>query len=159
PIQLTGRTPPTSADNPVPWLLVTLGLASGLPFFVLATQAPLLQRWFAATTPRAPGDPYFLYAARHGGSLASLFFYPVLIEPWLPLAEQTRLWALGYGALVFLVAGCVLLVWRHSGDSTDPSVTGTAEPLTWGRRLRWLLLAFVPSSLMLGVTNYVTTDI
>jgi hypothetical protein len=31
--------------------------------------------------------------------------------------------------------------------------------LTWGRRLRWLSLAFVPSSLMLGVTAYVTTDI
>src|SRR6266404_4039525 len=47
PIQLSGRIPPTGAENPVPWLLVTLGLASGLPFFVLATQAPLLQRWLA----------------------------------------------------------------------------------------------------------------
>jgi hypothetical protein len=30
---------------------------------------------------------------------------------------------------------------------------------TLNRRLRWLLLAFAPSSLMLGVTNYITTDI
>jgi hypothetical protein len=33
------------------------------------------------------------------------------------------------------------------------------EKLTVRRRLRWLLLAFAPSSLMLGVTNYITTDI
>jgi SAM-dependent methyltransferase len=34
-----------------------------------------------------------------------------------------------------------------------------SAPMTWGRRLRWVLLAAVPSSLMLGVTTYVTTDI
>jgi hypothetical protein len=159
PIQLNGRTPPASAENPVPWLLLTLGLASGLPFFVLATQAPLLQRWFAATTHRAAGDPYFLYAASNVGSLLALLSYPVLMEPWLRLAEQARLWALGYGGLVFLVAGCVFLVWRDPAESNAPSSLETAESLSWGRRLRWLALAFVPSSLMLGVTTYVTTDI
>ncbi|MDQ3871008.1 MAG: fused MFS/spermidine synthase, partial [Chloroflexota bacterium] len=33
------------------------------------------------------------------------------------------------------------------------------EQLAIGRRLRWVLLAFVPSSLMLGVTNFLSTDI
>src|SRR5262249_31444313 len=112
-----------------------------------------------ATTHRAAGDPYFLYAASNVGSLLALLSYPVLIEPWLRIAEQARLWALGYGALVFLVAGCILLVWWHSGESSVLTTTEAAEPLTWSRRLRWLLLAFVPSSLMLGVTTYVTTDI
>src|SRR5205085_6247069 len=32
-------------------------------------------------------------------------------------------------------------------------------PVAWGRWLHWLALAFVPSSLMLGVTTYLTTDI
>ena len=31
--------------------------------------------------------------------------------------------------------------------------------VTWQRRLRWILLAAVPSSLMLGATTYMTTDI
>jgi hypothetical protein len=197
PIQLSGRTPPAGAENPVLWLLLTLTLASGLPFFVLATQAPLLQRWFAATTHRAAGDPYFLYAASNVGSLLALLSYPVLIEPWLPLAEQARLWALGYGGMVFLVAGCALLVWRRSAPLTlgsspeaggegsalqaapgqaHPGPRGTADQgargsaiqsapelsnkdVSWARRLRWLALAFVPSSLMLGITTYLTTDI
>jgi len=33
------------------------------------------------------------------------------------------------------------------------------SPLPFFRRLRWVALAFVPSSLMLGVTTYMTTDI
>jgi len=33
------------------------------------------------------------------------------------------------------------------------------EALSWRRRLRWVALAFVPSSLMLGVTTYFSTDI
>jgi SAM-dependent methyltransferase len=32
-------------------------------------------------------------------------------------------------------------------------------PVTAGRRLRWVVLALVPSSLMLGVTNYLSTDL
>jgi hypothetical protein len=38
-------------------------------------------------------------------------------------------------------------------------VPNGSEKLSLTRRLRWLLLAFVPSSLMLGVTSYITTDI
>lgn len=33
------------------------------------------------------------------------------------------------------------------------------RPVTWLRRVRWVALAAVPSSLMLGVTTYMTTDI
>ena len=32
-------------------------------------------------------------------------------------------------------------------------------PVTWWRRTRWILLAAVPSSLMLGVTSYISTDL
>jgi hypothetical protein len=34
-----------------------------------------------------------------------------------------------------------------------------ADVVDWKRRLRWILLAFVPSSLMLGVTSYVSVDL
>ncbi len=38
----------------------------------------------------------------------------------------------------------------------DQTLTGA---VTWMRILRWVALAFVPSSLMLGATTYITTDI
>jgi hypothetical protein len=33
------------------------------------------------------------------------------------------------------------------------------QPVTWLRRMHWVALAAIPSSLMLGVTTYITTDI
>src|ERR671917_500438 len=44
--------PPIESD-PVPWLLALLAVAVGLPFFVVSTTAPLLQRWL----PRAGHPP------------------------------------------------------------------------------------------------------
>src|SRR5262245_40577076 len=86
----TGLAPPPSA-NPVRWLLATLVATVGLPFLVLATTAPLLQRWFAGTGHRSAGDPYFLYAASNLGSMVALLGYPLVIEPNLRLTWQGRL--------------------------------------------------------------------
>ena len=44
--------------------------------------------------------------------------------------------------------------------TTTSSHSETSDrPVDWPRRLRWLALSLVPSSLMLGVTTYITTDI
>jgi hypothetical protein len=84
-------------DNPVLWLLATLVVSLGIPFFVLSATAPLLQRWFSFTDHPDAGDPYFLYAASNVGSLAALVAYPALIEPYLRLSTQRLLWTGGYG--------------------------------------------------------------
>src|SRR5579883_1340001 len=62
-----GWTVPGDAA-PQPRLLLLLVTAVGLPFFVVAAGAPLLQRWFATTPHHAAGDPYFLYSASNLGS-------------------------------------------------------------------------------------------
>jgi len=156
-----GWMPPT-ASNPMPWLLVLLAVSVGLPFFVVSTSGPLLQQWFTRTGHRAAVDPYFLYAASNLGSLLALLSYPAVIEPTLRLADQSRGWAVGYGLLVALIIGCGVFLWRASagaGSLPTPSAPKVEENLTLKRRLRWLLLAFVPSSLMLSVTTYLSTDI
>jgi hypothetical protein len=160
-----GRVPPVER-NPIPWLLMILTFVVGLPFFVLSTVGPTLQKWFAGIGHPLSDDPYFLYAASNFGSMLGLLSYPILIEPRFRLAEQTRLWAYGYGALVVLMIACAAMLWRaplrarNSGESAGPEsedVASSAPPL--GERLRWLALAFVPSSLMLGVTTVLTTEI
>ena len=161
---------PPADSHPVPSLLGLLTLAVGLPFFVVSTTAPLLQRWLAATDHPAATDPYFLYRASNLGSVLGLLGYPVLMEPSLRLAEQGRAWSLGYGLLIVLVLACAVVVWR-SPRGADAVVS--AQPAAEEReavpesaprqrlitRLRWVGLAFVPSSLMLGVTTALTTDI
>jgi len=160
-----GWAPPTE-QNPVFWLLALLTVVVGFPFFVVSATSPLLQRWFAASGHRDAADPYFLYAAGNCGSLLALVAYPVLIEPRLGLSNQCRWWAIGYGTLVLLTISCGLLVLQNvrrqevAGEPAGTTATpASAERLTARRRLRWVILAFVPCSLMLSVTMYVTSEI
>src|SRR5207249_9018297 len=160
--------PPPSEVNPIPWLLAVLVLAAGLPFFVVSTSAPLLQKWFAATTHWSAQDPYYLYAASNLGSMLALLGYPTLVEPNLSLSTQAVLWIAGYGLLLALIACCAASLWRAKGRvgvaphlpaSSHPVTRSPGHPVTLARRLRWPALAFVPSSLMLGLTTYITTDL
>ncbi len=154
-----GRTPPAQ-ENPVLWILVTLLGTVGLPFFALSASAPILQKWFAQTRHKSARDPYFLYAASNAGSLLGLLAYPLLLEPLLPLSVQSRFWSFGYAVLLAMTALCAALVWR-----LHPGAAGITPPRSHQRRrgaesrARWVALAFVPSSLMLGVTTALTTDV
>ena len=158
-----GRVPPVER-NPVPWLLMILTFVVGLPFFVLSTVAPTLQKWFAGVGLPLSKDPYFLYAVSNFGSILGLLSYPILVEPRFRLAEQSRLWAYGYMVLVLLIVVCAVTLWRapRSQNSGEPATIPEGEPTSvpaFSERLRWLALAFVPSSLMLGVTTVLTTEI
>lgn len=164
PIALPADLRPPATHNPIAWLFVALAVVAGLPFFVVASTAPLLQRWFTATSHASARDPYFLYAASNGGSLLGLFAYPLIVEPWLPLSDQGYWWGAGYAVFAGLVGVCALAVWRSpqpgtSSAAAQRTLVDDPDPITAGQRLRWLVLAAVPSSLLLGVTTYVTMDI
>lgn len=159
----SGWMPPADA-NPASWLIAVMGVSVALPFLMISSASPLLQRWFAATTHARARDPYFLFRASNLGSMVGLLLYPVLLEPMLGLGEQSRLWSAGYLLLTLLVVACAVVVWRSPRRAEEPirspggPATGAVAP-TAARRGRWLVLAFVPSSLMLGTTNFLTTDI
>ena len=160
PVALPENTVPPTDSNPTFWLLWTLFLAIGLPFFVVSTTAPLIQKWFANVGHHTSHDPYYLYAASNTGSLIALLSYPFLLEPAIGLAHQKTDWSLGYLVLCLLIAGCALVLWKtrqHAVIVED----GTAgeNHLGLSRKLHWLALAFVPSSLLLGLTNFISTDI
>lgn len=184
---------------PVAGLLALLAVSVGVPFLVLATTSPLLQRWFVEA--RAGADPYPLYAASNLGSLVALIAYPAVLEPRIGLATQMRAWSAGYVLLaVLLVASAGVLWWKRAlagaaraevspadvasgasatvrrsagaapaGDASHRAADGgvamasdasaDVAPISRSRHLRWLALAAVPSSHMLGVTSYLTTDI
>jgi hypothetical protein len=156
------------SGNPVRLVLAVLAVSIGLPFLVLSAGAPLLQKWFAQSGHVSAQDPYFLYAASNAGSLAGLLTYPFLLEPHLSLRQQNQFWLIGYLVLLTLAALCVLFYLRpFSGreENLTPSYPEEKRPEfgagtpTVTRRLRWILWSFVPSSLLLGVTSYITTDI
>jgi hypothetical protein len=176
---------PSSEANPIFLLLGLLLVSVGLPFFAISTTNPLVQKWLADTDHPAASDPYFLYRASNLGSVIGLLGYPLLVERELTLDTQGIVWSVGYGLLLILVLASAVMLWRSPRPSVaegeeeaeplagDPVSGGgspqtadtplVAEPreerLTLLRRLRWVGLTFVPSSLMLGVTAFITTDI
>jgi len=153
PIGLIAGSPGGSA-NPflwVPWLFVA---SIGPLFFMISAQAPLLQRWFAQS---GGGDPYALYAASNLGSFAGLIAYPLIVEPLLPLAGQSMVWSIGYGAVVLLVLLCALALPKEAPDTNVER--GLREAIPVRTLLHWIVLAAVPSGLMLSTSTHLTTDI
>jgi hypothetical protein len=151
-----------STSSPVGWLFVLLTLRAGAPFFALAATAPLVQRWLSYTRHPDARDPYFLYSASNVGSLLALLTYPALVEPALDLGAQSVAWAFGYGMLLVVMAGVAAVALREQAPqaiASDPSVPHAATPLGVARRARWIALSAVPSSLLLSVTTYLTTDV
>ena len=158
----SGWTPPVDTA-PVPWLIGLFAVSVGLPFFAVATNAPLLQRWFSHTGHSAATDPYFLYGASNLGSILALLSYPLLVEPLLSSHDQSTAWGWAYAVLIGLLLACAVTLWHRFSPTIllhAPISLARAEPSpTWSRRLHWLVLAFVPSSLLLGVTMHITTDV
>jgi spermidine synthase len=165
-LPIAATVDPPGDGNPVFWLLLLLCISVGLPFFVISTSAPLLQRWFASTGHPSARDPYFLYAASNLGSMLALFAYPTTVEHvmQLGLRVQSLCWSAGYVVLVGMTAACAYALWKAPRPKEDkryrppPSDLIATPPTAW-RVARWVALAFVPSSMMLGVTMYLSTDI
>jgi SAM-dependent methyltransferase len=157
PIGLAALHPPADGSPIfwVPWLLVA---SIGPLFFVVAAQAPLMQRWYALSGNE--GEPYALYAASNIGSFAGLIAYPLLVEPFTKLNSQKWIWSGVYLALMALVAICARQLWQTPSQANAVEAPiGEATTIGWKRRLYWIALAAVPSGLMLSTTSHLTTDL
>lgn len=157
--------------HPVVGLALELTAVIGLPFFILSSNAPLMQRWYSRANSLSTRDPYFLYAASNLGSLVGLLGYP-LLEKYFALPQQSWLWCAGYVSFLILVSICAARFWNdsnresHAGPSKPRAIDSrleanlsTGESINADRRFRWLALAAGPSSLLVSVTTYLTTDV
>jgi hypothetical protein len=148
-------------DSGEPSLLI-LGLLAatiGLPYFLLSTTSPLVQAWFWQSFRHAV--PYRLFALSNFASLLALLSYPVLIEPFLPLAAQSWMWSAAYVGFVVL---CGVTAYRSTSGPAAAPARPDAEaapepPPAISRRLLWIALSAVGSCLLLAVTNHLTQNI
>lgn len=141
------------------WQTLALYAAGvGLPFMVLSANAPLLQAWYARTNGPSASDPYFLYGASNFGSLVALLAFPLAAEPLFGLTDIGAGWALVFLALGPMFLACGLLA-RSRAPAGSAAQDSGSELVSWRRLGLWAFLAFVPSSLMLGVTTRLTTDL
>ncbi|HSZ82503.1 MAG TPA: fused MFS/spermidine synthase [Polyangia bacterium] len=149
---------PAGTAHPTLWLFGTLALLVGAPFVLIAASTPLLHAWLAETEDE--GDPYFLFAASNAGSLLALVSYPAIVEPALGLGRQRQLWSVALFPFAALLLACAAVVSRGRRRAR-PAVATRAPSVRppWAARLRWAALSAVPSSLLLSVTSYATTDL
>ena len=156
-IRILGNAPGDTA--PSLWLLATLAAALGPSLLAVSTLTPLVQAWLAgAGAGRASTDPYFLYAASNAGSVGALLAYPFLLEPLLGLERQQALWSTAALALGPLLVVLWLGAARERSPPRATATAATAPPRALPT-LRILTLAAAPSALLLGLTQFLTTDV
>ncbi|MBV8684944.1 MAG: fused MFS/spermidine synthase, partial [Caulobacteraceae bacterium] len=159
PVRISGLLGPPDVRAPAPWLLGVLALSIGAPFAALSATAPLLQAWFARSQdPMRAGRTWSLYAASNLGSLTALLAYPVVIEPGLPLRGQSLAWTASYIAFAVLLASVAPGLNDRQPGAQDAAADDGVAP-SWLDRTRWIALAAIPSSLLVGVTSFVSADI
>jgi hypothetical protein len=136
-------------------ILTNLLIQLGLPLLVVGASAPLLQYAFSQTTGKRAADPYFLYVASNIGSLLALISYPLLVERYRGIQQQFYDWNVIYLVYVLFLV-CLLFMVRYQSGA---QLTDNKEKIVLTRRVLWVFLSFVPCSLMLGVTFYISTDV
>jgi hypothetical protein len=160
PIHVSNALGLPSSDQPALWLVGVLTLSVGAPFAAASATAPLLQAWYARTGRADAHDPYYLYAASNLGSFIGLLGYPVLIEPFFGAQAQSIGWAGGYAlvtALILVSSGAA--IGAHGESEARGQHRFLSSDIDWRRRLYWIAAAAIPSSLILGVTLHISTDV
>jgi len=166
PISIAESSAPPTVGNPSAWLLSILFFSIGLPFFILSTTSPLLQKWFSGLGHQTSHDPYYLSMASNSGSLIALLSYPFLLEPEFGLTQLQQLWSTGFLFLAVLIAVCMIMQLKPQAlpPKIQPNKLKESNIFLVDKpglrlQLHWILLSFIPSSLLLGTTNYISIDI
>lgn len=163
PLSPRSFLPASPSAQPLLELLRLLLFSVGLPYTLLATTGPLSQTFYARALPGQ--SPYRLYALSNIGSLLSLLTYPVLVEPWLRLATQERLWSLGFLAYGVLYALSLISDYRTAVQLAAPEhaeAAELAEPVAAPRLSQaalWVLLPMLSSLSLLAFTNHICQNV
>ncbi len=146
----------TAGSDPTWRVLGLLTVSVGVPYLALSATSPLLQSWYSRARPEQP--PYWLFAISNAASLAALFAYPILIEPFLSTRRQSWAWSV---LLCLFAVCCLWLVWAHrQSDLGAIEITGNAalRPAPQAIVL-WVLLSACGSVLLLAVTNHLCQNV
>ena len=146
---------PTGNEDPAWRILGLLAATVGPPYLMLSATAPLLQFWYART--REDRLPYGLYAVANLAAVIGLVAYPFLVEPFLATELQVKLWSVAYVGFSLLAIAVSLGSVKNSSATAD-NLAGVPE-VTIRTQLLWLVLAALPSLLLVAVTNYLTQTI
>lgn len=152
----------SQANSPLAGIMVLLGSSVGLPYFLLATTGPLLQRWLSVI--ELEKLPYKLYSLSNAGSLLALLSFPFIFEPLLTVKQQASYWS-----ILFVLLSAFLLMLCFKIAKENLTMATTAQKSTNERSINlksftfspilWLLLAAVGVVLLISTTNAMTQNL
>lgn len=160
-----------SSTSPTLAVLSLLITSVGLPYFLLSTTAPLIQRWWSMVVGRSP---YHLYSLSNAGSLLALLSYSFVFERILGTTAQAYAWSATYVGLAAMLLACQWMVWRTNpqtaeeaaspsdltvGESRESFAAEEGSAPTGEQKLAWLVLAGLGSALLMALTTLVCQDI
>jgi spermidine synthase len=150
----------SGGGDPVFRVALLLLVSVGLPFFTLATSAPLLQRWYSQL---GSGErTYRLYSVSNLGSLLGLLSFPFAIEPLLRMRTQGRLWSAAFCLFLGACACCALKLRGARVEHTPAENTAEgdagAAPGWWMYAL-WFTLPAAASAALLATTNLLCQEV
>ncbi len=137
-------------------ILLLLTCVLGLPYFLVASTTPLLQRWFLEATGLRP---YRLFAWSNAASLLALVAYPFFIEPHLPTRTQATAWSFAFAAFAVL---CAAGAWvgRSTAAPALPDRRDARDAAVHRRSLvEWTALAAAGSMLLVATTSQLTQNV
>jgi hypothetical protein len=159
PLDIFVNADTQASAQPFFWIFSRLTNTIGFLFFIVAANAPLLQRWYSQTDQKDRNDPYFLYSASNIGSLLALLAYPFIFEPFMGVGLQKHVWSLIYIILTIINVLCAFSFWKEPKKERLEKDFKQQLSAPWSSIFRWIIWAFIPCSAMLGVTTHIATDI
>lgn len=187
PIAVDPAFRPDSVSVPGLRILLILLVSIGLPFFLLASTAPLIQAWYAEQAAeraeRQGPEPlsaaredrvYRLFSLSNLAALVALVSYPFLIEPLMPMSTQILWWSAGF---VLFVLGVGVLAFRRFLRASSPA-SGLKESRPApalllresaarqkvpapgrGRLAAWFGLSATGALLLVATSSHITRDV
>lgn len=151
-----------SIQSPLFSILTQLTLAVGLPYFLLASTGPLVQRWL--TFIETDKLPYKLYSLSNCASLLALLSFPFVVEPVLDSTQQSLIWSLVFFVYVLLSFWVMQGVVRQLEGVNLASLIATTHDdnkMEMGKAILalWGCLSAVGVVLLVATTNAMTQNI
>ena len=179
PITPDASWKPQNVDTPILDIFKLLIVSVGLPYFLLASNGPLMQAWFSRVFPERSYAK--LYSLSNVGSLLGLLAYPVLIEPTLSLQNQGWMWSIGF-ALFGSFAGWIAIRNGRTAPLSRPVINSVSSALPTEHRddvsgvsrqanaveaerpslalfSLWIALSATASLFLLSVTNQISQEV
>ncbi len=158
PITPDAAWKPAADTSPIWEIFQLLTVSVGLPYFLLSSNSPLMQAWFARSFPEKTA--YRLYALSNLASFLALISYPILIEPLLALPGQGWQWSLAYLVYAGLAAWGAVRSLRAKRPIAEAEESPVVSPLpAAGSVALWIALATAPSILLLATTSRITQEV